>query len=337
MLQVGIIGAGNFSIKHIHAMRKVENVQLKSICRTDPVALKKLRETYNVDGSTDYKVLLKDPSIEAVLIATPHHLHCQIALEAAASGKHILLEKPLASTWADCQKIYEGCKANSVKLLIAQVGQFTTAFAKAKAFLASGQLGDILMAKATSVSYWKHSERQNWHLRKESGGGYLLTLGVHQIDLLCALIPSNVISVYAKITNRFHKDEVEDGVIAVLNFENGTCATLFFAGFKSGVNQVETALVGSNGILKISFDKGVSIGKDGNWQSLEDTFQHDWMDRALEEEWRSFSSTIQQDIAPAITPEHALHVMEIIFAIKLSSESGREIPLPLEKNSLFST
>ncbi|MEX2511847.1 MAG: Gfo/Idh/MocA family oxidoreductase [Cyclobacteriaceae bacterium] len=334
MISIGIIGAGNFSIKHIDAIRKLPNLHLKAICRRDPLALDQLNKTYGLEGYTDYKKLLENPAIDAVLIATPHHLHAGMAIEAAASGKHVLMEKPMASTWEDCQAIYEASEKNKVKLMLGQVGQFTPAFVAARKYLESGNLGDIHMARATSVSFWKHAERQDWHLKKNTGGGYLLSVAVHQLDLLCALIPSRVQRVYAMISNSFHRDEVDDGGIIILKFRNGQQASLHFSGFKNGVNQVDAELYGSNGMLKISFSQGAYLGKDQKWELLPGSFVENWMDHALESEWRDFASAIELNQEPRVSGKHGLYVMEVLFAALSSSASGKEVALPLDLTSI---
>lgn len=334
MISIGIIGAGNFSIKHIEAIGKLPNLQLKAICRRDPLALNQLRKTYGLEGYTDYKELLEDPAIDAVLIATPHHLHATIAIAAAGAGKHILLEKPMASTWEDCRAIYEASEKNNVKLMLGQVGQFTPAFLAARKYLESGNLGAIQMARATSFSFWKHTERQDWHLKRNTGGGYLLSLAVHQLDLVCALIPSKVQRVYASISNSFHRDEVDDEGVIILKFRNGKQASLHFAGFKNGVNQVDAEIFGSEGMLKISFSRGTFLGKDQKWELLPDSYAENWMAIALESEWREFASAIELNQEPRVSGKQGLHVMEVLFAAFSSSESGREIKLPLNLTSL---
>ncbi|MEX2568566.1 MAG: Gfo/Idh/MocA family oxidoreductase [Cyclobacteriaceae bacterium] len=329
MISIGIIGAGNFSIKHIEAIEKLPNLHLKAICRRDPLALNQLKKTYDLEGYTDYKGLLEDASIQAVLIATPHHLHAEIAIEAAIAGKHILMEKPMASTWEDCLAIHKTCEKNKVKLMLGQVGQFTPAFLAARKYLESGKLGDIHMARATSVSFWKHAERQDWHLKKNTGGGYLLSVAVHQMDLLCALIPSKVERVYAMISNTFHRDEVDDGGIIVLKFSNGQQASLHFSGFKNGVNQVDAELYGADGMLKISFSQGAFLGKDQKWELLPDSFSENWMASALESEWKGFAKAIELDQVPIVSGKHGLYVMEVLFAALSSSASGKEVSLTI--------
>lgn len=334
MISIGIIGAGNFSIKHIEAIRKLPKLQLKAICRRDPIALEHLRKTYDLEAYTDYNQLLADPAIDAVLIATPHHLHTLIAIAAAKAGKHILLEKPMASTWEDCLAIQEACEKNDVKLMLGQIAQFSPACVAARNYLDGGNLGVIHMARATSVSFWKHAERQDWHLAKNTGGGYLLTVAVHQLDLLCALIPSRVQRVYATISNPFHQDEVDDGGIIILKFSNGEQATLLFSGFQNGVNQVDAELFGAEGMIRISHSQGTYLGKDQKWELVPDSYSENWMEAALESEWKAFVHAIELDREPKVSGKHGLYVMEVLFAALASSASGKDVALPINLTSI---
>ncbi|SHM53404.1 Predicted dehydrogenase [Cyclobacterium lianum] len=334
MISIGIIGAGNFSIKHIEAIRKLPNVQLKAICRRDPLALNQQKKTYGVEGYTDYKQLLEDPAIDAVLIATPHHLHATIAIAAARAGKHILLEKPMAATWQDCLAIQEACVKNNVKLMLGQVGQFTPAFVAARKCLESGNLGAIQMGRATSVSFWKHAERRDWHLTESTGGGYLLTVAIHQLDLLCTLIPSRVQRVYALISNHFHRDEVDDGGIIILKFKDGQQGSLHFSGFQHGVNQVDAELYGTQGMIKISYSQGAYLGKEQKWELLPDSYTENWMADALESEWKEFVRAIELDRLPEVSGKQGLYVMEVLFAALSSSATGKEVALPINLTSI---
>ncbi|WP_339923729.1 Gfo/Idh/MocA family oxidoreductase [uncultured Cyclobacterium sp.] len=327
MIGIGIIGAGNFSSRHIEAIQKIPSLELKAICRRDAAALSLLTDKYKLKGVTDYRELLSDPGIDAVLIATPHHLHTTIALEAAAAGKHILLEKPMASTYSDCKAIHEASVKSDIKLMIGQVAQFSPSFIAAKTAIASGEIGEIHMVKATSISFWKHGDRKDWHLKKTSGGGYLLTVAIHQLDALCALIPSDVSSVTASMTNAFHEDEVDDGGVIVLDFKKGQKASLHYSGFKNGVNDICIDFNGSTGSLKMDNTKGVFLGKDQDYDLLPNSYSEDWMNEALVNQWEEFSKAIMEDREPFASGKHTLKVMEVLFAAFDAAATGVPIRL----------
>jgi predicted dehydrogenase len=327
MITIGIIGAGNFSPRHIEALRKIPLLELKVICRRDAALLSLLTDQYKLEGTTDYLEIIGDPGVDAVLIATPHHLHTDIALLAAAAGKHILLEKPMAASYSDCKAINEACIKNGVKLMIGQVGQFSSAFLAAKQAIASGEIGEVLMAKATSISFWKHGDRKEWHLKKASGGGYLLTVAIHQLDALCSLIPSEVSRVYAIQTNAFHNDEVDDGGIVLLDFKNGQKASLHYSGFKNGVNDISIEISGKKGSLSISPPKGTFLGKDQKYALIPGSISDDWLNEALVNQWSEFSNAIKEDREPIASGRQTLKVMEVLFAAFDSAAAGKPIIL----------
>ncbi len=327
-MNVGIIGAGNFSANHIKAIEQTQGLKLHAVSRRNIQELRRLRSLYQVKGYSDYRQLIEDNEIQIVLISTPHHLHGEIVEQAANKGKHIMVEKPIGSTWEDCERIHRAVSSNGVKFLPAHIGRFTPAFLAAENYLKNNGIGTFLAARATSFSHWKTNERKPWHLTKATGGGYLLTLGVHQIDLLCALIPSKVVKVYSSLQNLFFGDETDDCGSAVLHFGNGVIANLQMAGFHHGTNKVETEIFGKEGMLKVNFSKGAFISRQGKWEALKGSCPKDWMEKALRNEWKNFFELLKDTAPPKITLEQSMHVMEIIFAIQRSSERGCEVRLP---------
>nr|MBI1232292.1 hypothetical protein [Cytophagales bacterium] len=327
-MNIGIIGAGNFSIKHVNAIHKVPGLRVKAICRRNQDELNKLVKTHGIFGCEDYEEIIEDPTIQIVLISTPHHLHAEIAEKAARKGKHLMIEKPLASTWADCLRIYNASVENNVKIMPGHIGRFTPAFMEVKKYLTARPVGSILSARATSVSLWKNQDRQPWHLQQECGGGYLLTLGVHQIDLLCALIPAKVVKVYAKLQNSFHQDNIDDCGSAILEFGNGVVANLQLAGYQIGKMKVETELFYERGMMKISFSEGGFFCDAEHWSLLPGSNPPNWLEHGLINEWTSFKKMLEGDGNVEVSLGQAMHVMEIIFAIFSSSRLGRPVDIP---------
>lgn len=327
MIRIGIIGAGNFSSRHIEAIQQLRTLEIKTICRRDASSLAKLADKYKLVGEKDYRKLINNKEIDAVLIATPHHLHTQIAIEAARAGKHVLLEKPMASTYADCKAINDACDQSGVKLMIGQVSQFSPGFKAARKCIASGEIGEIQMVKASSISFWKHGDRKDWHLKKISGGGYLLTVAIHQLDALCALVPSDVTSVFAYMTNGFHGDEVDDGGVIILRFKNGQMASLHYSGFKDGVKEISIDVNGSEGSLRLDNTKGAFLGKDQEYKLLSGSLSKDWMNEALVNQWKEFSDAILENREPIASGKRTLKVMEVLFAAFESASSEKTIKL----------
>ena len=124
MIHVGIIGAGFWGEKHADAIKVLPNVKLVAANRTNPAALNEFIKNYGGRGFTDYRKLLADPQVDAVVIATPHHLHTKIVLDAAQSGKHILLEKPIAPNLAECDQILQAVAQHQVTFMAGHTNHF---------------------------------------------------------------------------------------------------------------------------------------------------------------------------------------------------------------------
>ncbi len=324
---IGIIGAGKFSHRHIQAIASVDGIRVEAACRSSREELDQFCAKYQVRGFTDYHLLLADPLIDAVLIATPHHLHTGIAIDAARAGKHILLEKPFAPTVAECKSILEEVDRAGVKLMLGHTTQFSAAYLSAEKIIAEGLVGRIVQGIATTNSLWMGPDRKAWHLKKESGGGYMYTLGIHQIDALVSLVGSRVHSLRAEIGSTFHNYETDDHGILWLKFEDGVVATIFFTGYTHGVTKVESELFCERGIIKFSTREGTFVGKDEKWSEVPGSKDENWLDDALVGEWQEFGAAIREGRSPKVSGAHALHVMEIIEASFASARDQIEIKL----------
>lgn len=326
-LNIGIIGAGKFADRHARAMNRSGCCRLIGAYRSNQTELKKFSERHGVLSYLNYHDLLSDRHIDAVLIATPHHMHTQIAIDAARAGKHILLEKPFAPTVAECSQVIEEVKRNNVKLMIGHTAQFTPAFLKAKEVLNSGKLGSILQVSATSNTYWMGPDRKEWHLYKKTAGGYLLTLAIHQLDVLTSLVGSSVSSVRATVGSLVHNYEIDDSGVIWLNYCNRVTGSLHFFGYKQGVEKVEVEIYCEHGMLKISNREGAFVGTDGTWKMINGSNSTSWLDDALVNEWKGFANAVVSGTRPATDGDYGRHIIEIIEAALNSSMTDKEVQL----------
>ncbi len=160
MIGVGIIGAGHFGAVHARALAEVEEVRLVASCRENANAAAAFAAEHGGKSYGDWRALLEDPEVDAVLIATPHHLHEGIAIGAAQAGKHILLEKPMAPSVAACDAIRAAADANGIKLMIGHVMHFALPCLKAKEIIDSGILGAPILGSSWMIKLWMESNRR---------------------------------------------------------------------------------------------------------------------------------------------------------------------------------
>ena len=325
MIRVGIIGAGAFAQKHAKAILQNSCIKLVAASRRNKVELEKFISEYNIKGYSDYRELLNNKTINAVLIATPHHLHHQITEEAAEAGKHILLEKPMAHNVETCEQILQSVEKYNSRLMIAHIIRFMPAFMKAKKMLVEGIIGELVYAQAHIARKWNTPNRRSWHLDKNQGGGMLTTVGIHYIDLLTWIIDDKVKSVKASVSNSFLGKETDDAALLFLTYKNGKNALLTSSGFNNGGPLFEVVITGTKGIIKADIYKGVWLGQNDAWQLVEEPAQEDPEEKALALEWQDFVDKIKSNEPPSITGEYGLHIMEIIEAAHKSSQLGEEV------------
>lgn len=169
MLNIGIIGAGDFGAQHAQAIAELDDLTVVAASRTNAAKLSEFTARFGGTSYTDFHDLLADPAVDAVVIATPHHLHTPVVEAAAAAGKAILLEKPMAPTLGECDLILAAVERAGVPLFVGHTNQFAPTYRQAKAMLDAGEVGDIVLGISTMSKYWFEPNRRDWHLDRTTG------------------------------------------------------------------------------------------------------------------------------------------------------------------------
>jgi len=328
MINVGIIGAGFFGERHARAISELPDVRLVAACRTDGFALRAFTQKYGVAGYTDYRELLNDAEVDTVVIATPHHLHTEVALQAAAAGKHILLEKPMAPTLAECDQILEAVETADIKFLAGHISHFAPSYQMAKELLNSGELGEVVLGVSTMSKLWFEPNRRGWHLDRITGGGMWLTAAMHCLDRMTWLAESEIVSVCAQFDTRFHDQQADDVGMVFVRYANGAVGTVVGVGYQTGAPKHWTELTCTRGALNVDYEAGLVIGRDETWRAVRASGSANWMHEALLNEWRSFARAIELDIEPAVSASYARKIMAAVFAAEEPSRLRKEVPLP---------
>lgn len=324
-LGIGIVGAGSFGARHAEAIAALDDVRLVAAMRTNPAALAEFTARFGGRGYTDTAALLADPAVDAVVIATPHHLHTAAVEAAAQARKHILLEKPMAPSLAECDRILAATARAGVTLMLGHTSQFAPAYRLAKAMLDAGEMGDIVLGISTMSKFWFEPNRRDWHLDRATGGGMWLTAGIHCLDRLTWLMGSPVTRVSAQLGARFHDQAADDAGLIFLRYANGAAGTVVSVGYRDGAPKHLTELTCTRGMLTIDYAGGVTVGKNEQWRSVPDSASDDWMHAALVEEWRGFAAAIRSGGQPPVTGAYGRHIMAAVFAAEESSQLQREV------------
>jgi len=187
-LSVAVIGGG-FGRFHIAGiLSEPQHFILKAFCDQNPVIIEDIQTHFKLPSSCviepDYHTIMNDPTIDAVFISLPHHLHEPGCVEAADHGKHIMLDKPIARTLEEADRIIEAARKNNVTLMIAHQMRFSPIFKKMHDLITGNVLGRALYAETCHHQKFYYTTASNWRLKSSTGGGCVIGSGIHNIDLM---------------------------------------------------------------------------------------------------------------------------------------------------------
>ncbi|MDR1992028.1 MAG: Gfo/Idh/MocA family oxidoreductase [Nitrososphaerota archaeon] len=233
-LQLGLIGAGGVGQLHLKHGLMLKNAQITAVADTAKPVLERAKTQGIKNLYPTYTELLKNPKIDAVIIALPTHLHHTCALQAAEAGKDILLEKPITLTIKEANDVILAAQRNSIKLMLGYPMRFNKHFLKLKTDLADGLIGDVENVHATYVCAGPFVHRDDghspapvpdwWFNTQLSGGGALTDLGCHIINLLRMLF-GEIVDIKAQFGYRYSMD-FEDSAMCLARFTSGTLAAI---------------------------------------------------------------------------------------------------------------
>lgn len=325
MVGIGLIGAGHFGAVHAAAIARQPDARLVAVCSGRPEQAAAFAATHGGTARPDWRAVLDDPAVSAVVIATPHDLHVDVAVAALASGRHVLLEKPMAPSVALCGEIEAAAASAPGLLMIGHVMHFFRPILAARAVLAEGRLGRPLAGTSGLVKLWMEANRRPWHLTPETGGGMLMTAGIHALDQLVWLMDGRVAAVSAMTAALFHPQSADDSAFLNLRFADGRLGQVTSLAYRDGAVTNAMQLVCEGGVLDIDLDRGVRIGRGTAWTDVAGSWETDGMAAAVTREWRAFLDAIAADDRSPVPAAYGRHVVGIIEAALASSATRAEV------------
>jgi predicted dehydrogenase len=325
MTNIGLIGAGHFGAVHARALAQIPGARLVAIASGDVDSARAFAAEHGGRAHGAWRALLDDPTVEVVAIATPHALHAEIALAALASGRHVLLEKPMAANPEECREIESASERARGLLMVGHVMRFFQPLIAAHEIIAQGEIGAPVMGRSALIKLWMEANRRPWHLNPVSGGGMMMTAGIHAIDQLVWLMGGRVASVGALTGTYFHEQKADDSAYLTLRFADGRIGQVASIGYRDGAVTNGVEIVGERGVVAVDLDRGVRIGRGAEWREVPNSWQPHGMTMAVRREWQAFLAAIAGGSPPPIAADYGRHMVEIIDAARRASAERREI------------
>jgi UDP-N-acetyl-2-amino-2-deoxyglucuronate dehydrogenase len=337
-LHFGIVGVGNIAPLHALAIRGLPEAELVAVATRDSERGRAFTKKYGGVWQADYADLLQQPDVDVVVICTPHDLHAPMTIAAAQAGKHVLCEKPMARTMAECDTMVAACDRAGVTLGVVFQSRFEALSLQLKRLIDEGTLGRIMWNSANTIWYRTNDYYSSGPWRgtwAHEGGGVLINQAIHAIDLMLWLtgMPDQVA---AQTRTLNHTIEVEDGAIATLAYgENrlgliqattvaypgyaerlevyGTCGSAIY---HKGEGRLEWHLLDprEDHVLETNISSGAANPMDISAAGHAAVFQ-------------DFAEAIRQGRRPLIDGLEGRRSVQVVEAIYQSARSGGAVTL----------
>ncbi len=228
---LGIAGLGMAGAVMVQAASAHNGFVLRAAADPHPAPRAAFARDFNARVYEDIAALCDDPAVEVVYIATPHQFHAPHAILAAEHGKHVILEKPMALTLADCDAIIAAVERAKVQLIVGHTHAFDPAVREMRRVVASGELGTLGMIAAWNYTDYLYRPRRPEELDTAQGGGILFNQLPHQVDMVRLIGGGLVRSVRAQVTRLDPSRPTEGSAAVLLDLDNGAAASLVYGGY----------------------------------------------------------------------------------------------------------
>lgn len=350
-LRIGVIGAGTIAVgAHLPAILRLrDRLELVAVADVRAGAAQEAADRFGAAAAyTDTQELLDRSDIDAVVICTPEFLHAEQTLAAAAAGKHVLCEKPMAATVAEADAMLDACRRAGVRLMIGHSRRFTPRYQRIREAIDRGDIGEVRLvrenerrpiamytAQAGWSGYWAPDagggNARPWLEQAAYSQGAALTNAVHEMDLIRWFVGAEAVSVYAESRITDPNAEVPDFITASIRFANGAL------GATEVVNRLPpgypvyhlTEVFGRDGLVR-ALDPAMAtlaVTDPGgttfpaNWETLLQ------VPIAYEGQLRGFADAITGDRPVPLDPFHARQALALSLAAVRSSREGRVVRL----------
>ncbi len=340
---VGMIGSGFMGLTYSQCLKAhVDGARLVAVAGGSRAG--KLATDFEVATADSVDALVARPDVDAVIVATPDQYRLEITQKAAAAGKHILVEKPMAPTVAECDEMKRLCDRAGVNLGVVKTERFRTITRKAKELIDEGAIGPLWMMRTVSafpITLTKDVFKERDWMYDRNSGGLFLGMASHNTDFLRWISGREVKRVFAQVNTFSDIQAPAQSVMAQLQFTDGVMAHMWITSElpppSIPSSEVRFEVVGRDAILDFENFDFLRMGKGESWEDVFIPAKFDWANDPtnpirLEPHYRvvqGFIDSIREERPPAIGAAEGRAAVEICEACLKSAKTGQAVDLPL--------
>jgi predicted dehydrogenase len=363
IFNISIAGCGKVAHLHAKAIQNIPAARLSGVWSRTPKSADDFAFKYNTRAYSDISRMIKENKSDLVIVCTPHPFHKHPAVEAAAAGANVLVEKPLASSLGDCDEIILNCKKTGVKLGVISQRRWYEPVRRVKNAIEQGKIGKPVLATVTMLGwrdkayYDSDKWRGSWN---NEGGGVLVNQAPHQLDILLWFM-GEVDEVYGIWKNLNHPYiEVEDTALAIVKFKNGAIGNIVVSNSQKpgifgkvhvhGKNGASAGVQTDGGAMFIAGMTGVAEPPVNDLWTIpgEELLLKEWVRqdtetfnscdptiRYIQYQIEDYLNAIINNKEPAVTGEAGRRTVELFTAIYRSTRDNLPVKFPLEPEPGF--
>jgi UDP-N-acetylglucosamine 3-dehydrogenase len=298
-LGVAVIGTGFWGKNHARVYKELENTNLVAICDVNPERAKAIADQYGVKAYTDSAQMLKDPEIQAISVCTWSIKLAEEALKGLNAGKHVLVEKPMATDLKQAQKLLDTAKENGLHLSVGFLMRFIPGLQQIREAVATKKIGELVSATAKRVTQWPE---------RIGDVGVVKDTAIHDIDVMRFISGEDPVSVYAKMGSMRHR-QFEDYAQIMLTYESGKTAFIE-SNWLTPYKIRSLNVTGSEAIMRLDYNSQ-ELWIENARESLQPRIP---FEEPLKAELKHFGECIIDKKKPMITGEDGYKALEIALA-----------------------
>lgn len=310
MFKLAIVGAGIIGKTHSDTIYKNPDCTLVAVADIDEAKAKEIAAEHDAKYYTDYKKMAEEVEMDAVILNLPHFLHCEVTVYFLEKGINVLVEKPMANTVEECDKMIEAAKKSGAKLAVGHVQKYYPTLREVKKIIDSEKYGKLCMISDKRNSNYVSADRPKWFLKQElAGGGICMNYGAHVFDKIFYTTGRSVVNVHSVRSNPVSSDDIDANVQMLIELSGGVSAVVTLCGSRVP-SEDEAAFYFTDGTVKVI---GSRLYVPGDGGFVEQEVRRDIS--LFVEQIKELVKFLKGEDSEIVTPEYGREVIKVIEKI----------------------